>query len=143
MFPPVSPAVRPHASLSIDTRSNSTVLELAERAEGWLPGDRVVVASTDYSMNQAEEFTLLPCPSCLPTQVKVQGESQFLAPFSVCYHGDRLSFVSQAFPPKCQFGRSWLGDNVALTTRSEVFVRVFACVCLCVCLFQAGTVFKA
>lgn len=34
----------------------------------------MVVASTDYSMHQTEEFTLLPCPTCAANQVKVQGE---------------------------------------------------------------------
>uniref|UniRef100_A0A665X555 hyaluronoglucosaminidase n=1 Tax=Echeneis naucrates TaxID=173247 RepID=A0A665X555_ECHNA len=41
----------------------------------WKPGDRIVVASTDYSMHQAEEFTLLPCPLCTSRQVRIQGES--------------------------------------------------------------------
>lgn len=54
--------------------SNSSILELADHPEGWGSGDRVVVASTDYSMHQAEEFTLLPCPTCKPNQIKVQGE---------------------------------------------------------------------
>uniref|UniRef100_A0AAY5KHD6 G8 domain-containing protein n=1 Tax=Esox lucius TaxID=8010 RepID=A0AAY5KHD6_ESOLU len=64
--------------ISIERLSNSTVLELAEPAEGWGPGDTVVLASTDYSMHQAEEFTLLHCPTCRPTQVKVQGKPAFL-----------------------------------------------------------------
>uniref|UniRef100_A0A6Q2YND7 G8 domain-containing protein n=1 Tax=Esox lucius TaxID=8010 RepID=A0A6Q2YND7_ESOLU len=66
--------LRPEAFISIERLSNSTVLELAEPAEGWGPGDTVVLASTDYSMHQAEEFTLLHCPTCRPTQVKVQGQ---------------------------------------------------------------------
>uniref|UniRef100_A0A6Q2ZD92 hyaluronoglucosaminidase n=1 Tax=Esox lucius TaxID=8010 RepID=A0A6Q2ZD92_ESOLU len=70
--------VRPEAFISIERLSNSTVLELAEPAEGWGPGDTVVLASTDYSMHQAEEFTLLHCPTCRPTQVKVQGKPAFL-----------------------------------------------------------------
>uniref|UniRef100_A0A8C7VR25 Cell migration inducing hyaluronidase 1 n=1 Tax=Oncorhynchus mykiss TaxID=8022 RepID=A0A8C7VR25_ONCMY len=70
--------LRPQASISIVHLSNSTVLELAEPAEGWGPGDRLVLASTDYSMHQAEEFTILPCPACGPTQVKVQGKPVFL-----------------------------------------------------------------
>uniref|UniRef100_A0A672GL81 Cell migration inducing hyaluronidase 1 n=1 Tax=Salarias fasciatus TaxID=181472 RepID=A0A672GL81_SALFA len=55
-----------------------SVLELDEQPAGWRPGDRVVVASTDYSMHQAEEFTLLPCPTCSPHQVKVKGKAQFI-----------------------------------------------------------------
>ena len=107
MFPPVSPAVRPHASLSIDTRSNSTVLQLAERAEGWVPGDRVVVASTDYSMNQAEEFTLLPCPSCSPTQVKVQGESSFCPFLPVTMVTGSVSCRKQSHRNVSPVGAGW------------------------------------
>ncbi|XP_053275095.1 cell migration-inducing and hyaluronan-binding protein [Pleuronectes platessa] len=70
--------VRPQASISIDMLSNSSILELAEQPEGWGLGDRVVVASTDYSMHQSEEFTLLPCPTCTSNQVKVQGKAQFI-----------------------------------------------------------------
>ncbi|XP_062869588.1 cell migration-inducing and hyaluronan-binding protein-like [Trichomycterus rosablanca] len=70
--------VRPQASVSIDTVSNSTVLDLVDEALGWRPGDRVVVSSTDYSMNQAEEFVLLPCATCTQHQVKVEGKPAFL-----------------------------------------------------------------
>uniref|UniRef100_A0A672Z4L4 G8 domain-containing protein n=1 Tax=Sphaeramia orbicularis TaxID=375764 RepID=A0A672Z4L4_9TELE len=70
--------VRPQASISVDTWSNSSILDLADPPEGWRPGDRVVVASTDYSMYQAEEFTLLPCPTCTANQVKVEGKAQFV-----------------------------------------------------------------
>uniref|UniRef100_A0A671TS54 Cell migration inducing hyaluronidase 1 n=1 Tax=Sparus aurata TaxID=8175 RepID=A0A671TS54_SPAAU len=70
--------VRPQASISIDIMSNSSILELADQPEGWRSGDRVVVASTDYSMHQAEEFTVLPCPTCTSNQVKVQGKPQFI-----------------------------------------------------------------
>ncbi|XP_027137144.1 cell migration-inducing and hyaluronan-binding protein [Larimichthys crocea] len=70
--------VRPQASISIDILSNSSILELADQPEGWRSGDRVVVASTDYSMHQAEEFTLLPCPTCTSNQIKVQGKAQFI-----------------------------------------------------------------
>lgn len=72
--PPVSTLVRPQASISIDLLSNSSVLELADEPQGWGPGDRLVVASTDFSMHQAEEFVVLPCPTCSARQVKVQGE---------------------------------------------------------------------
>ncbi|KAM9765301.1 cell migration-inducing and hyaluronan-binding protein isoform 2-T2 [Menidia menidia] len=69
--------VHPQASVSIDVLSSNSILELADQPTGWESGDRVVVASTDYSMHQAEEFTLLPCPSCSPNQVKVKGKAQF------------------------------------------------------------------
>lgn len=65
--------VRPQASISIDTLSNCSILELADEPQGWTLGDRIVVASTDYSMHQAEEFSILPCPSCTRNQIKVEG----------------------------------------------------------------------
>uniref|UniRef100_A0A7N8XAR1 hyaluronoglucosaminidase n=1 Tax=Mastacembelus armatus TaxID=205130 RepID=A0A7N8XAR1_9TELE len=70
--------VRPQASISIDILSNSSILELAEHPEGWRARDQVVVTSTDYSMHQAEEFILLPCPTCTFNQIKVQGKAQFI-----------------------------------------------------------------
>lgn len=48
-------------------------LHLLDDVSTWKPGEQIVVASTDYSMYQAEEFTLLPCPECSPFQVKVKG----------------------------------------------------------------------
>ncbi|KAJ8249320.1 hypothetical protein GJAV_G00233530 [Gymnothorax javanicus] len=70
--------VRPHASITIKTQSNNSILELVDDASSWRAGDRVVVASTDYSMHQAEEFSILSCPSCSACQVKVQGKPTYL-----------------------------------------------------------------
>ncbi|XP_023608127.1 cell surface hyaluronidase isoform X5 [Myotis lucifugus] len=53
-------------------------LHLLDDVSSWKPGDQIVVASTDYSMYQAEEFTLLPCPECSRFQVKVKETPQFL-----------------------------------------------------------------
>ncbi|XP_032722515.1 cell surface hyaluronidase isoform X4 [Lontra canadensis] len=53
-------------------------LHLLDDVSSWKPGDQIVVASTDYSMYQAEEFTLLPCPECNRFQVKVKEAPQFL-----------------------------------------------------------------
>ncbi|KAM9744403.1 cell surface hyaluronidase [Menidia menidia] len=54
---------------------DQVVLNLQDEVqESWQPGDNIVVASTDYSMHQAEEFTLLPCPQCTSRQVRVQGK---------------------------------------------------------------------
>lgn len=66
--------MKPKLTVTIDTNVNSTVLNLVDDVSSWEPGDRIVVASTDYSMYQAEEFQVLPCPSCRPTQVKVEGK---------------------------------------------------------------------
>ncbi|XP_036289707.1 cell surface hyaluronidase isoform X4 [Pipistrellus kuhlii] len=53
-------------------------LHLLDDVSSWKPGEQIVVASTDYSMYQAEEFTLLPCPECSRFQVKVKETPQFL-----------------------------------------------------------------
>ncbi|KAJ8414994.1 hypothetical protein AAFF_G00025170 [Aldrovandia affinis] len=56
---------------------DQVVLNLQDNVQSWKPGDRIVMASTDYSMYQAEEFTLLPCPDCTKNQVRIQGKPQF------------------------------------------------------------------
>ncbi|XP_048788468.1 cell surface hyaluronidase isoform X2 [Lagopus muta] len=53
------------------------ILNLLDDVSSWQPGDRIVVASTDYSMYQTEEFTLLPCPECTKHQVKVKEKPQY------------------------------------------------------------------
>ena len=66
--------MKPKLTVTIDTNVNSTILNLVDDVSSWKPGDRLVVASTDYSMYQAEEFQVLPCRACRPTQVKVAGK---------------------------------------------------------------------
>ncbi|XP_062873668.1 cell surface hyaluronidase [Trichomycterus rosablanca] len=56
---------------------DQVVLDVQDDVSGWRPGERIVVASTDYSMHQAEEFTLLPCPHCTNTQLRLQGKPQY------------------------------------------------------------------
>ncbi|XP_045437570.1 cell migration-inducing and hyaluronan-binding protein isoform X2 [Pipistrellus kuhlii] len=70
--------VRPRLTVTIDTHVNSTLLTLEDDVRSWQPGDTVVVASTDYSMYQAEEFRVLPCRACAPNQVRVAGKPRFL-----------------------------------------------------------------
>ncbi|KAM4676365.1 cell surface hyaluronidase CEMIP2-like isoform 1-T2 [Discoglossus pictus] len=53
--------------------SRGIILTLVDDVTSWLPGNRVVIASTDYSMHQAEEFNLLQCPECKSNQVKIDG----------------------------------------------------------------------
>ncbi|GCC34594.1 hypothetical protein chiPu_0013069 [Chiloscyllium punctatum] len=70
--------VRPKVTVTIDMHVNSTILQLVDDARTWKPGDVIFVASTDYSMHQAEEFQLLHCPECRPNQVKIQGKAKYL-----------------------------------------------------------------
>uniref|UniRef100_A0A672Z5B6 hyaluronoglucosaminidase n=1 Tax=Sphaeramia orbicularis TaxID=375764 RepID=A0A672Z5B6_9TELE len=58
--------------------ADQVVLNLQDEVQKtWQPGDQIVVASTDYSMHQAEEFTLLPCSHCTSRQVRIQGKPQY------------------------------------------------------------------
>lgn len=67
--------VRPKLTVTVDTNVNSTILNLEDDVRSWKPGDTLVVASTDYSMYQAEEFQVLPCKACAPNQVRVAGRT--------------------------------------------------------------------
>lgn len=70
------PAGFPISGFQVDA-VDQVVLNLQDEVQQtWKPGDQVVVASTDYSMHQAEEFTLLPCPRCTSRQVRVQGKRE-------------------------------------------------------------------
>lgn len=68
-------------------------LHLLDDVSSWNPGDQIVVASTDYSMYQAEEFTLLPCPECNRFQVKVKGIR-----LAFCHLIPRLSPLPSPYP---------------------------------------------
>ncbi|XP_067327539.1 cell migration-inducing and hyaluronan-binding protein [Anolis sagrei] len=70
--------VRPKLTVTVDTNVNSTILRLADNVQSWKVGDRIVVASTDYSMRQAEEFQILPCRACGRHEVKVAGKATYL-----------------------------------------------------------------
>uniref|UniRef100_A0A670JWU2 G8 domain-containing protein n=1 Tax=Podarcis muralis TaxID=64176 RepID=A0A670JWU2_PODMU len=67
----------PHHGFKVEV-SNGVILDLVDEVTSWLPGDKVVIASTDYSMHQAEEFNLLPCPECQTNQVKIDGSPLYL-----------------------------------------------------------------
>uniref|UniRef100_A0A8B9V8Y0 G8 domain-containing protein n=1 Tax=Anas zonorhyncha TaxID=75864 RepID=A0A8B9V8Y0_9AVES len=67
----------PHNGFKVEV-SKGIILHLVDDVRSWLPGDRIVIASTDYSMHQAEEFNLLPCPECKNNQVKIDGSPLYL-----------------------------------------------------------------
>lgn len=67
--------MRPKLTVTVDTNVNSTILTLEDNVQSWRPGDTLVVASTDYSMYQAEEFQVLPCRACASNQVRVAGRT--------------------------------------------------------------------
>ncbi|XP_064373332.1 inactive cell surface hyaluronidase CEMIP2-like isoform X2 [Dromaius novaehollandiae] len=67
----------PHNGFKVEV-SKGIILHLVDEVTSWLPGDRIVIASTDYSMHQAEEFNLLPCTECKSNQVKIDGSPLYL-----------------------------------------------------------------
>ncbi|XP_043846286.1 cell migration-inducing and hyaluronan-binding protein [Dromiciops gliroides] len=71
-------SVRPKLTVTIDTNVNSTILRLTDNVQSWKVGDTLVIASTDYSMYQAEEFQILPCKTCTAYEVKVAGKPMYL-----------------------------------------------------------------
>lgn len=44
----------------------------------WKPGDKIVLAATDYSPEQSEEATLVACPECSRRQVKLSAVPQYM-----------------------------------------------------------------
>lgn len=66
------------------------MLFLVDEALGWMPGDRLVVSSTDYSMYQAEEFSILPCATCTANQVKVEGQCVFFQSLTNTNHSESV-----------------------------------------------------
>ncbi|XP_078656658.1 cell surface hyaluronidase CEMIP2-like [Branchiostoma floridae x Branchiostoma belcheri] len=53
------------------------IINLKDDVSSWQPGDVIVLASTDYDMEEAEEFTLLPCQECSGRQVKINGQARY------------------------------------------------------------------
>ncbi|MEJ1278081.1 cell migration inducing protein hyaluronan binding [Cricetulus griseus] len=82
--------VRPKLTVSIDTNVNSTILSLADNVQSWRPGDTLVVASTDYSMYQAEEFQVLTCKACSSTQFALGFKAAHLEGVELKYMGQQL-----------------------------------------------------
>lgn len=58
--------------------SKGVILHLVDEVASWLPGDWIVIVSEDYSVHQANEFDLLPCPECESNQMKTAGMNIFL-----------------------------------------------------------------
>eukprot|EP00058_Branchiostoma_floridae_P009247 XP_002594735.1 hypothetical protein BRAFLDRAFT_81185 [Branchiostoma floridae] len=65
-------------TFSVGLPADEYVINLKDDVSSWQPGDHIVMASTDYNMEQAEEFQLLPCQECSSHQVKISGEIRFM-----------------------------------------------------------------
>ncbi|XP_019627189.1 PREDICTED: cell migration-inducing and hyaluronan-binding protein-like [Branchiostoma belcheri] len=65
-------------TFSIESNVDEYVINLKDDVSSWQPGDHIVLASTDYNMEQAEEFQLLPCQECSDHQVKISGKIEYM-----------------------------------------------------------------
>ncbi|KAK7491692.1 hypothetical protein BaRGS_00017145 [Batillaria attramentaria] len=63
---------------SMTTNAGYPTLHLLDDVTTWRPGDRIVVASTDYKYQQAEEATVVRCTTCSANTLKVDLEPQFM-----------------------------------------------------------------
>ncbi|XP_076471153.1 cell surface hyaluronidase CEMIP2-like [Babylonia areolata] len=53
------------------------VIKLKDDVSSWNVGDEIVVASTDFDWRQAEVKKILPCDTCRPDQIRVDGAFQY------------------------------------------------------------------
>eukprot|EP00058_Branchiostoma_floridae_P009244 XP_002594732.1 hypothetical protein BRAFLDRAFT_81182 [Branchiostoma floridae] len=64
-------------TFSVEGAGSEYIINLKDDVTSWQPGDHIVMASTDYNMEQAEEFQLLPCQECSSHQVKISGQIKY------------------------------------------------------------------
>ena len=60
--------------------TNEYILQLVDQPKGWKAGDMLVIASTDFDMNQAEEVEVISCDPCSGLTFctcKVKGEVRY------------------------------------------------------------------
>lgn len=96
---------------------DQVVLNLQDEVQQtWKPGDHIVVASTDYSMHQAEEFILLHCPHCNSKQVRIQGKKVDRA-MCVCVSSQLMHIAERR-------------KNKYLTNSDDIFVLTTTNSCL-------------
>ncbi|CAH1264690.1 TMEM2 [Branchiostoma lanceolatum] len=65
-------------TFAVGRHGDGYVINLKDDVSSWQPGEHIVLASTDYNMEQAEEFQLLPCPECSGHQVKISNEIEYM-----------------------------------------------------------------
>ncbi|XP_050389496.2 cell surface hyaluronidase [Patella vulgata] len=65
------------------------ILTLLDEVTTWVPGDKLVLASTDYDWGQAEEATVVTCATCTKHQVQVEMDSRYT------HFGEIISNVDQ------------------------------------------------
>jgi len=97
--------------------SGNVIINLADDATSWKVGDSIVIASTDYDMTQAEEFTLLPCPTCTANQVMIQG------PVSYMHTGTMSTMNDKIFDVRAEVGI--LSRNIKISGQMQPACTTF------------------
>lgn len=67
-------------TLTPQSAESEFVIQLVDEPSGWKTGDKLVVASTDYDMHQAEEIEVVSCEPCAQLQFcacTVRGELKY------------------------------------------------------------------
>ncbi|XP_033758561.1 cell surface hyaluronidase-like [Pecten maximus] len=62
----------------VEKSASSIILNLIDDVTTWKEGDRLLLTSTDYDMEKAEETTVLGCNECTDKQVKVSLLPKFM-----------------------------------------------------------------
>lgn len=70
------------------------ILTLTEEAEGWQPGDEILLTSTDFDWHQAETVKILPCEKCSLRQVRVNDSFEYMHYGNFTYNVDERGEVA-------------------------------------------------
>ncbi|XP_060081443.1 protein DDB_G0287365-like [Ylistrum balloti] len=62
----------------VQKSASAIVLDVVDDVTTWKEGDRLLLTSTDYDMEKAEETTVLSCDDCTNKQVKVSLRPKFM-----------------------------------------------------------------
>ncbi|GFO45244.1 transmembrane protein 2-like [Plakobranchus ocellatus] len=70
------------------------LITVQDDVTSWLPGDQIVVTSTDYDWRQAEVKTIVKCFDCASNQIRVDGEFKYSHFGQVTYGVDERAEVA-------------------------------------------------
>jgi hypothetical protein len=100
---------------TIEPGATDFVVTLSDDATSWKPGDRVVVATSDYDMEHAEEFDLVECTSCTPYQIKVKGPAMYRHLGAVMNYGvdvrAEIGILTRNIKIRGEMQKNCYGDN--------------------------------
>ena len=53
--------------------TNNPKIRLADDVTSWRVGDKIVIATTDFSLDQSEDYEVAPCGDCGPHELRLKG----------------------------------------------------------------------